>query len=79
MHINQLQKPTARITASIIMPTLAIEQEPQVRWSITANQKQTQSTAFRLARKTTSTNMNGTKTIERAASSSLPDLPLGQS
>ena len=84
MHINQIQQPAARITASIIVPTLAIDHELQVRWTMRANQKQTQSSAFRLARKTTTTNnsstiISGTKTIERAASSSLPYLPLGQS
>jgi hypothetical protein len=37
MHINQIQQPAARITASIIVPTLAIDHELQVRWAMRAN------------------------------------------
>jgi hypothetical protein len=72
--INQLQ-PQTRITASIIVPTLAMDREPQVRWATPAVHKQTQSKSFRLTGAAKpSLIKNGTKNIERAASTSLPDL-----
>jgi len=75
--INQLQS-QPRITASIIVPTLAMDREPQVRWATPAAHKQAQSTSIRLAAAAakTSSSTNGTKNIERAASISLLDLPL---
>lgn len=57
-----------------------MDREPQVRWATPATHIQNQSTSFRLPKPTTTTNsssiINGTKNIERAASTSLPDLPL---
>jgi len=82
-HQQQSQSAAARITASIIVPTLSTDNEPQVRWALPMNQKQPQPTTFRLGRKTktihnSSTIMNRTRSIERNASSSLPDLPVKQ-
>ena len=54
-----------------------MDRRPQVRWAQPALQKQSQPASFRL-----STTANppligrGGKTMERAASTSLPDLPL---
>jgi len=71
-----LQPPT-RITASVIVPTLAMDREPQVTWATSTAHKITKSKSFRIA---VASNpppiINGTKTIERAASTSLPELPL---
>jgi hypothetical protein len=74
--INQLQSQT-RITASIISPTLEIDREPQVIWTTPTAHKQTQSTSFRLAvAANPAPIINGTKKIDRSASTSLIDFPL---
>lgn len=75
--MKELPSP-ARITASVIVPTLAMDREPQVRWATPATQKQIQSSSFRLPTSSVNSSsiINGTKNIERTASTSLPDLPL---
>ena len=77
VNVNQFQSP-ARITASIVIPTLGVEHNnPQMRWVQPTVHKQAQTKSFRLPAAVNSTAMvNGTKKIERAASTSLPDLPL---
>ncbi len=66
-----------RITASIIIPTFAVDRQPQVRWSTPAAHKQNQASSFRLSTARNSSSMiNDMKKIERAASTSLPELPL---
>jgi hypothetical protein len=69
--INQLQ-PQTRITASVIMPTLEIDREPQVRWATAVTPRVAQKTSYRLSE--TVPNPPSTKQIERSASNSLLDL-----
>lgn len=66
-----------RITASIIIPTLGIDRRPHVRWAQPAMQKQSQTASFRLSTPANPPLLGrGGKNMERAASTSLPDLPL---
>ena len=74
-------EPTAnnprRITASIVIPALGIDRRPPIRWAQPVVQKQTQSGPFRLsAQGNPPPIMHGGRSMERAASTSLPDLPL---
>ncbi|CAF3403831.1 unnamed protein product, partial [Rotaria sp. Silwood2] len=67
----------ARITASVIVPTLAIDPDPKIKWATPVTHKVTQSTSFRLAvASKPSPILNDARKIDRAVSTSLPDLPL---
>jgi len=74
--INQLQ-PQTRITASVIMPTLEIDREPQVRWATAVTPRVAQKTSYRLSETVPNphSQTTDTKQMERSASNSLLDLP----
>ena len=65
-----------RIAASVIVPTPATDRNAQVRWAQPVPQREMQSNSFLFAAPAKApTIANGVKTIERVASTSLPDLP----
>ncbi|CAF1591800.1 unnamed protein product [Rotaria sp. Silwood1] len=76
LNSNQRQIQT-RITASVIVPTLAIDPDPKITWATSVPHKVTQSTSFRLAvTSKPSSILNDTRKIDRCVSTSLPELSL---
>ncbi len=76
IFINQSQ-PQTRITASVIMPTLEIDREPQVRWATAVTPRVAQKTSYRLSEPVPNppSITTDTRQIERSASNSLLNLP----
>jgi hypothetical protein len=61
----------------VIIPTFAIDREPQVTWATPVARKVIEPTTFRLsAQPKPPSMMNDSRKIERSASTSLPELPL---
>ncbi|CAF2125401.1 unnamed protein product [Rotaria magnacalcarata] len=76
LPLNQ-RPPQARITASVVVPTLGLDSEPKMTWATPVAHKVTPGTSYRLSVASKQhTAMNDSKKIDRCASTSLPDLPL---
>jgi hypothetical protein len=66
-----------RITASVVVPTLTMDREPQVKWAIPVTHKIAKSTSFQFSPASNPPSIiTAKRNIQRIPSTSLPDFPI---